>query len=87
MNAPKLSQMDEDILKILRESSGPLSTYEIAKKIDISWSTANIHLKDLQIKEMVKSKEEMIKSKKRMVWWIEQRTIEKFLKGKKGGEA
>ena len=80
MDASKLSEMDENILKILRESPEPLSTYEIAKKINISWSTANIHLKNLQLKEMVKNREDMIKSKRRLIWWVEQRTIDKFLK-------
>ncbi len=79
MNAPG-SDIDETILKMLRESREPLSTYDIAKRLNISWSTANIHLKDLLLKDMVKSKEEMIKSKRRVVWWIEQRTIDKFLK-------
>ncbi|UCG95908.1 MAG: helix-turn-helix transcriptional regulator [archaeon] len=72
--------MDEEILKLLRESPEPLSTYEIAKKLNISWSTANVHLKDLQLKNMVKNREEMIKSKRRLVWWVEQRTIGKFFK-------
>jgi predicted transcriptional regulator len=78
MNTP-LSEIDEKIIKILRESPEPLSTYEIAKKINISWSTANVHLKDLQLKELVKSREDMVKSKRRIVWWVEQRTIDKFL--------
>lgn len=78
MNAP--ADIDETILKILRESHEPLSTYDIAKRLDISWSTANVHLKDLLLKNLVKSKEEMIKSKRRVVWWIEQRTIGKYLK-------
>lgn len=78
--SPPISEIDETILKILRETQDPLSTYEIAKKMNISWSTANIHLKDLQLKELVRSKEEMIKSKRRIVWWVEQRTIDRFLR-------
>jgi len=72
--------MDEKILKVLRETPEPLSTYEIAKKLNISWSTANIHLKDLLLKDLVKNKEEMVKSKRRLVWWVEQSTIDKFVK-------
>ena len=79
-NTPEINKSDEKILKVLRESHEPLSTYEIAKKTDLSWSTANIHLKDLQIKGMVKNKEDAIKNKKRVVWWVEQRTIDKFLR-------
>ena len=78
MNTP--TDIDETILKILRESREPLSTYDIAKKLDISWSTANVHLKDLLLKDAVKNREEMVKSKRRVVWWIEQRTIGKYLK-------
>jgi len=78
MNAP-VSELDERIIKILRESTEPLSTYEIAKKLNVSWSTANVHLKDLLLKELVKSKEEMVKSKRRVIWWVEQRTIDKFV--------
>ena len=72
--------MDEKILKVLRETPEPLSTYEIAKKLNISWSTANIHLKDLLLKDLVKNKEEMVKSKRRLVWWVDQSTIDKFVK-------
>ena len=79
MNAPT-SEMNEKFIKILRESTEPLSTYEIAKKLNISWSTANIHLKDLLLKGLVKNREEMIKSKRRIVWWIDQSTIDKFVK-------
>ena len=79
MNTPS-SSMDEKILKVLRETPEPLSTYEIAKKLNISWSTANIHLKDLLLKDLVKNKEEMVKSKRRLVWWVEQSTIDKFVK-------
>jgi len=72
--------IDEIILKILRESKAPLSTYEIAKRLGISWSTANIHLKDLQINGKVKNEEQIVKSKRRNVWWIEQKTIDNFFK-------
>ncbi len=80
MDTPKVSEMDQSILKILRESKEPLSTYEVAKEMNVAWSTANIHLKDLQLRGMVKNREDLVKSKRRIVWWVEQRTIEKFLK-------
>ena len=78
-DTPSITETDEKILKVLREHKDPLSTYEIAKKTNISWSTANIHLKDLQLKKMVKSREDTVKSKRRIIWWVEQRTIDKFL--------
>ncbi len=31
------------ILKVLKEAGEPLTTYQIAKKLNISWSTANTH--------------------------------------------
>ncbi len=74
-----MNSLDERIVKILIESPTPLSTYEIAKKAGVSWSTANVHLKDLLLKGKVKSKEEFVKNKKRLVWWVEQSTIKKFI--------
>jgi len=71
--------VDERILQVLRESGKPLTTYQIAKKAKVSWSTANVHLKDLQLRNLVKSKEDVIKSRKSKIWWMEQSTIEKFL--------
>ena len=79
-NTPALIDLEERILKLLRESPNPLSTYEIAKALNVSWSTANTHLKDLQLKGLVKSKEEFVKTKRRKVWWVDQVTIEKFTK-------
>lgn len=44
----------EVILKLLKENKQPLSTYEIAKKIGISWSTANTHCYKLKDEGKVK---------------------------------
>ncbi len=78
MDTPRITEVDEKIIKTLRENPKPMSTYEIAKELNISWSTANIHLKDLLLKKLVKSKEDMVKSKRRVLWWVEQSTIDKF---------
>ncbi len=63
-----------DILteKILRSSKQPLSTYEIAKRAKISWSTANIHCYKLKSEGKIDGKLEKaeVGSGKKMVWWI-----------------
>ena len=42
--------IEENILKILQESIKPLSTQEIAIKLDKSWHTVIRHCLDLEIK-------------------------------------
>lgn len=42
------TSVDEFIIKTLKRSKEPLSTYSIAKHIGISWSTANTHCYKLQ---------------------------------------
>ncbi|MFP4117011.1 MAG: winged helix-turn-helix transcriptional regulator [Candidatus Aenigmatarchaeota archaeon] len=76
----EVSGIDKEILEILTKEKDPITTYRIAKKIDVSWSTANTHLKDLQIEGLVESKEEENKGKKSRVWWVEQDSLDKFLK-------
>ncbi|MFB6075525.1 MAG: winged helix-turn-helix transcriptional regulator [Candidatus Aenigmatarchaeota archaeon] len=75
-----INEIDDEILRTLTNESEPISTYEVAKKVDVSWSTANTHLKDLQIMDLVKSTEKMSKGNKTRFWWVEQNTIDKFLK-------
>ncbi len=35
--------IDNAIIRVLKEAKEPLTTYQIAKKLGISWSTANTH--------------------------------------------
>ena len=43
MKEEHLSVVDRLIVNELRKSKRPLSTYQIGKKLNISWSTANTH--------------------------------------------
>ena len=67
----KLS-IDELTLKVLRDNKKPMTTYEIAKKLGISWSTANIHCHKLKAEGRLISKEEPARlgTGKRVLWWI-----------------
>jgi len=75
----ELSETDKDIIESLTKEKDPITTYEVAKRIDVSWATASSHLKDLQIKGLVKSEEKESKGKKSRVWWIEQGSLDDFL--------
>ena len=71
------------ILKLLKESSEPISTYEIAKKVGISWSTANTHCYKLKDAGKVDSKEivQKIGAGKKVVWFMkEYESLAKFAK-------
>ena len=67
-----MSPLDEEIVKILKQAERPLSTYEIAKKLKISWSTANLHCYKLKAMGVLKSKsvESKFGLKEKMVWWV-----------------
>lgn len=69
----KISTIDEKILKTIRKSKVPLSTYEIAKKTNIVWSTANSHCYKLKTMKLIDSKAEESKfgSGEKIVWWGE----------------
>ncbi|NOR84745.1 HTH domain-containing protein [archaeon] len=62
----------EVIVRFLKESKTPLSTYEIAKKASISWSTANTHCYKLKDEGIIDGKLEMadVGASKKMLWWI-----------------
>lgn len=65
-----LDKVDKLITTLLKKSS-PLSTYDIAKKINVSWATANIHCYKLLALGVLKCKNDEVKiGMKRMVWWL-----------------
>ena len=66
------NSVDKITEKILKSSKKPISTYELAKKARISWSTANMHCYKLKSQGRIKGKEENAKigSGKKMLWWI-----------------
>lgn len=63
---------DEDIIKLLKRVSTPLSTYQIAKALKISWSTANLHCYKLKLTGKIEGmpKESKFGLGEKMVWWI-----------------
>ena len=64
------NKVDKLIKDILRKEK-KLSTYEIAKKIGISWGTANSHCYKLKSFGIVDCKNEETKvGMGRIVWWL-----------------
>lgn len=68
----QITCIDELTLGLLESASGEkLSTYEIAKQLKISWSTANIHCLSLYSKRKIKNQEQKAErgEGKKMLWW------------------
>jgi len=71
-----MANIDTLILKLLRAAKRTKkksrSTYAIAKKIGISWSTANIHCYKLKSEGKIRGEMECAKigQSKRIMWWI-----------------
>lgn len=63
---------DEDIIKLLKRVAVPLSTYQIAKILKISWSTANLHCYKLKTFGKIDGtpKESKFGLGEKMVWWV-----------------
>lgn len=60
--------------KILKESDKPISTYELAKRAKISWSTANMHLFKLMAFGVITGEEEEtnVGPGRKMMWRIKR---------------
>ena len=70
MGKAELGKVGKLVLDALKRSKRPLSTYEVAKLLNISWSTANTHCYIMKSLGIVDSKNEETKvGMKRMVWW------------------
>ncbi len=69
-----MATVSDIILKILKEENKPLSTYEIAKKASISWSTANTHCYKLKDAGKIDGKLESasIGASRKMMWWLKK---------------
>ncbi|MFP4045786.1 MAG: winged helix-turn-helix transcriptional regulator [Candidatus Aenigmatarchaeota archaeon] len=76
----EVSGTDREILEVLTKSGEKLSTYRIAKEVDVSWSTVNTHLKDLQIEGLVESEKGVSGGKKTRLWWVDQSSLDDFVK-------
>ncbi|MFH1473612.1 MAG: hypothetical protein ABIE55_01840 [Candidatus Aenigmatarchaeota archaeon] len=66
-----LSDVDKNILNLLKKLKSPLSTYQIAKKINVTWPTAISHCYKLKAMDMIDCRNEESKfgSKQKVVWW------------------
>jgi predicted transcriptional regulator len=66
-----LSEIDKKILNLLKKLKSPLSTYQIAKKVSVTWPTAISHCYKLKSMGLIESKIEETKfgSKEKVVWW------------------
>lgn len=66
-----LSEIDKKILNLLKKLKKPLSTYQIAKKISVTWPTAISHCYKLKSMGLIESKLEESKfgPKEKLVWW------------------
>ncbi|MFH1788334.1 MAG: winged helix-turn-helix domain-containing protein [Candidatus Altiarchaeota archaeon] len=67
----ELVEVDKQVLKVFDKCDTPPSTYEIAKKANMSWSTANSHLYKLKAMGLIKGASGKSKSGtgRKMVWW------------------
>jgi Mn-dependent DtxR family transcriptional regulator len=69
-------EMEKDISKLiiqlLTKRKEKTSTYEVAKGVKVSWSTANIHCYKLKSEGEIDGELEVAKigSGKKMLWWI-----------------
>lgn len=66
-----MTSIDDIIWNALAEKNEKLSTYEIAKRCKISWSTADRHCFKLYSKRKIKCKEEKaeVGEGKKTLWW------------------
>ncbi len=61
----KGEEIENKILKHLEAQEWPSTTEDIAKAVDISWNTAEIHLIRLQVRNKVKFR----KVGRQNLWW------------------
>lgn len=70
-----MTEIDDEILRLLSDKpKTELTTYEVAHQINISWSTANIHLQKLVAEQKIKSSRRMIKHTEKIFWSIPIKT-------------
>jgi len=68
-----LDKIDQLIQNVLTEYKKPLSTYELAKTANISWSTTNAHCYKLMSFGIIDGKNEELRiGIKRIVWWLKE---------------
>lgn len=61
-------EVEKQIIKHLKTREWPVTTEDVANAVGISWNTAQVHLKDLQISGNVKFR----KVGRQNQWWLEK---------------
>ncbi len=75
MDDDELDRIDDYIIDLLTKSSEPLTTYKIAKKIGIAWSTVNIHCYKLKSMGILKEKmEKPERGRRKTIWALTGKT-------------
>jgi len=75
MDENELDRVDELIVDILTRSDEPLTTYKIAKKAKVAWSTVNIHCYKLKSVGMLKERvENPDYGRKKVIWTLTDKT-------------
>jgi len=75
MQTDELDRIDELIVDILTKSDKPLTTYKLAKKANVAWSTVNIHC--YKMKSMGLLSEKYINpehGRKKIIWKLTGKT-------------
>ena len=69
---PDVKDISKLITKLLTKNKERMTTYEIAHRVKVSWSTANIHCYKLKSEGKINGKLEKaeVGLGKKMVWWI-----------------
>jgi predicted transcriptional regulator len=74
MEGKGLSPVDKVIINVLKEANAPLSTYEIAKRAEVSWATTNTHCFKLAFLGLIegKTEESKIRVLEKKMWWLKK---------------
>lgn len=67
-------EIDKKILNFLKKQEWPVTTEDIAKSVEVSWQTAQIHLFKLQHDGKVKYR----KVGKQNQWWLSKNYKKEF---------
>jgi len=70
------SQIDKEIIDHMKTLEWPSTTEDIAKAVEVSWQTAQIHLFKLQAEGKIKYR----KVGRQNQWWIKQEYGKNFPK-------
>lgn len=70
----KAEKIQKKIIEYLRKQEWPVTTGMVAKAVDVSWQTAQIHLFRLAAEGKVKYK----KVGRQNQWWLEKKYKENF---------